>query len=289
MLEEYGKAMRNFRENRGFSLRMLAEGIVDPSTLAKYERGTTGLSFESLIPLLARLHITIGEFLYRARSFEQDPKAAFFSQVTRAYLDEDIDMLHILNEQATSKLATAPNRLPYDRLDLITIRAATAMLQDTQLDANDATFASAYFLENQDWYYYDLQSLRFICIFFSLEDLLAISRMLFTSVNTYSRVGNSMQYVNEIALEIIDGLISYGDLDNARKTIADFDKQPTIINSIMASLNLKELSAALKYLDGQEVSATTEFQKVIDTLRWLSFNQQAKQLTDQWNRLTKKS
>jgi Rgg/GadR/MutR family transcriptional activator len=287
MLEEYGKAMRDLREDRGFSLRMVAEGIINPATLAKFERGETALSFENLFPLLSRLNVTVGEFIYQANSFDRNAKVSFFNDVTNAYFRDDITALESMAAKAASKIEETPSRLPYDRINLITIRSAIASLQNTKLSHSDSSFASDYFLSLSNLFYYDLLALRFICDFFNASDTLRLSTSLFSMTRIYSKVGNSAQYVEEIALSVVERLIATGKLSDARRIIVLYRREQIISDSVTALLDLKELGAAIDYIEGRTSEANTIFKQVIATLRWLSLDQIAKQQIVQWNRLTK--
>ena len=90
--------------------------------------------------------------------------------------------------KAASKIEETPSRLPYDRINLITIRSAIASLQNTKLSHSDSSFASDYFLSLSNLFYYDLLALRFICDFFSTADTLRLSTSLFAMTRIYSKL-----------------------------------------------------------------------------------------------------
>ncbi|MGM0126370.1 hypothetical protein IGI37_003799 [Enterococcus sp. AZ194] len=62
-MEYSGKTYKYFREAKNFSVTQASEGIVSPQFLRKYESATCDISMTNFFQLLARINVTLTEFL----------------------------------------------------------------------------------------------------------------------------------------------------------------------------------------------------------------------------------
>lgn len=62
-MEYSGKTYKYFREAKNFSVKQASEGIVSPQFLRKYEANQCDISMTNFFKLLARINVTLAEFL----------------------------------------------------------------------------------------------------------------------------------------------------------------------------------------------------------------------------------
>lgn len=62
-MENTGQTFRYFRTQKALSIKEVADGIVTPQFLNKYERGESDIRFSNLIQLLTRMNVTMSEFI----------------------------------------------------------------------------------------------------------------------------------------------------------------------------------------------------------------------------------
>lgn len=69
-----GPEFKKIRKNQGLSLQQVADGILDVSTLSRWENGKTDIQFERVIKLLRKLHVTPEEFMFLAKVQRPHPR-----------------------------------------------------------------------------------------------------------------------------------------------------------------------------------------------------------------------
>lgn len=170
---DYGHAEYNIRKNnRNMSLADASAGIMDKTTLRKFEKGEISLSMAKLFPLLRRLRVAPSEFLYQGADFAVSPVASFFEELAAVYVQRDMPSLRRMLADAQRPRADESARLPFQRLDRITIEAAIKSLGQGELAAADVEFVTAYLVGQRNWFYYDLSILQYLPNFLSPETLI---------------------------------------------------------------------------------------------------------------------
>lgn len=69
-----GPEFKKLRNIQGLSLKQVSEGILDVSTLSRWENGKTDIQFERVIQLLRKLHVTPEEFMFLAKVQRPHPR-----------------------------------------------------------------------------------------------------------------------------------------------------------------------------------------------------------------------
>ncbi|WP_165964802.1 helix-turn-helix domain-containing protein [Periweissella cryptocerci] len=62
-MESIGEKFKNIRESKNLSLRFVAGNTTTSSFLSKFERGISGISLDTLMPVLRNMNMTTSEFL----------------------------------------------------------------------------------------------------------------------------------------------------------------------------------------------------------------------------------
>ncbi len=71
-MNEYGKTIRKIREEKGYTMQQLSDGILSTSFLSKFERGNSDISISYFFQILERLSLSYDEFLFVHNDFKLD-------------------------------------------------------------------------------------------------------------------------------------------------------------------------------------------------------------------------
>ena len=103
MFVEYGKTLRMIRQQKGITLKQLADNICSVSFLSKFERGDSDITLSLMTKLLDKLMMNFDEFLFIHNDYQPDQLEQFFKTAGTAYLSRDVKQLKQLKETALKK------------------------------------------------------------------------------------------------------------------------------------------------------------------------------------------
>ncbi len=103
MFVEYGKTLRMIRQQKGVTLKQLADNICSVSFLSKFERGDSDITLSLMNMLLEKLMINFDEFLYIHNDYQPDQLEQFFKAAGTALLNRDVNQLKHLKETTLHK------------------------------------------------------------------------------------------------------------------------------------------------------------------------------------------
>lgn len=287
MHPDYGSLIRSIRvNNRKLSLAQASAGIMDKTTLSKFEQGKMSLSFANLIPLLQRLRIAPSELLSFQNNYQLSKMGAFFYGVGEAYNRRDLITLgHLLEEQEAPHPDEPPN-LPFYRLNAIAIKAAMGMLQNKPLNQDDVSFASEYLVSQGTWFNYDLGILTYLPSFLAEDTLVWIAHNLYDQTSAFAAILNNASLIVEIALNVATVLIAGKHNYVAANWILNRSRDvPYVKDMITSELRLKQLEAAIEYHRGNTKTAEETNARILSTLHWLELTQKAAEIESLWPQL----
>ncbi|MCI2172183.1 Rgg/GadR/MutR family transcriptional regulator [Schleiferilactobacillus perolens] len=287
MVPDYGSFVHSIRtNNRRLSLAQTAYGIIDKSTLRKFEQGQTSLSFANIIPLLERLHIAPSELLYSKDNYQLSESASFFYSLAEAYNRRDlIQLQNLLNEQQAPH-PNEPPKLPFRRLNAIAIKAAMGMLQNKPISPEDVGFATDYLVSQSAWFHYDLSILTYLPSFLSGDTLVWIVHNLYDHVAPLSDILNNASLITEIALNVATVLIAgKHNYEAANWLLTRSRREKSVQDRITSELRVKQLDAAIDYHRGNTKSAEDTYARILSTLHWLGLEQKASEIENLWPQL----
>ena len=103
MFVEYGKTLRMIRQQKGITLKQLADNICSVSFLSKFERGDSDITLGLMTKLLEKLMVNFDEFLFIHNDYQPDQLDQFFKTAGTALLSRDVDQLKQLKGTALKK------------------------------------------------------------------------------------------------------------------------------------------------------------------------------------------
>src|SRR5699024_10191772 len=97
-MKNYGTTFRTFRQNKGYTLKQVATGIVSVSFLSKFERGDSDISFSTMGDLLDRIMVTFEEFYFFHNAGKSNVIEDFFNAAETAYVHRDLTTIDELKK-----------------------------------------------------------------------------------------------------------------------------------------------------------------------------------------------
>lgn len=156
-MKKYGETVRRVREQKGYTMQQLAEGILSVSFLSKFERGESDISLSHITRLLEKLSLTFEEFFYLHEDVGFDRLDYFFDKVEEAYVNRDLDLLTELKEIALEKWEI--HGLETFRHNLIMIDVYDSIIRSEKIDFREdsLSFLYTYLFDVEIWGYYELK------------------------------------------------------------------------------------------------------------------------------------
>lgn len=70
-MQDYGPIFKEFRINRGFSLKQIACDDLSISQLSRFERGESNISLNKFLLALQTIQLSLDEFMNRANNYKK--------------------------------------------------------------------------------------------------------------------------------------------------------------------------------------------------------------------------
>jgi len=155
-MKSYGETFRKIREEKGYSMKQVAEGIVSISFLSKFERGDSDISLSLFVQLLDRLFLSFDEFEFLHLDHKTSEMERFFQASNQAYLSRDLKSLRILKEEELEKWRRT--KLDPYRCNAIMIQVYEGIIKEVETTAReeDLDFLYHYLFKVEVWGYYEL-------------------------------------------------------------------------------------------------------------------------------------
>src|SRR5699024_8257580 len=155
-MKSYGETFRKIREEKGYSMKQVAEGVVSISFLSKFERGDSDISLSLFVQLLDRLFLSFDEFEFLHLDHKTSEMERFFQASNQAYLSRDLKSLRILKEEELEKWRRT--KLDPYRCNAIMIQVYEGIIKEVETTAReeDLDFLYHYLFKVEVWGYYEL-------------------------------------------------------------------------------------------------------------------------------------
>lgn len=275
-------------KDRKITVVQACAGIMSESSLRRFEQGKTSPYLVTILPLLDRVRISPSEFFTKESNFQSSNVASFYDAVSQAYNRRDVITLNRLLSKIQETHTTEPIGLPFNRLDQITVRSAIGMIQSTPLSEADSSFAVTYLKSQRNWFFYDLNMLRYIPLFLTKTDLVWLSQNIFSRASAYITVLNNADLVTNIVLNVETALIaSAREYDEAEDLLARSHRNNVLQDKLEFSAHRKVLEAALVFHQGDPTTANKMHAQILDALEVLSAGWNIQQVETMWPFLTK--
>ena len=110
-MEHLGKVFREFRTSRNYSLKEAAGESCSTSQLSRFELGESDLAVSRFFELLDNIHVTIENFMDKARDFQNHEHVAMMDKLFRFTTQMILQVFKSFKENNLKRLRV--RRLPF--------------------------------------------------------------------------------------------------------------------------------------------------------------------------------
>ncbi|WP_415579176.1 helix-turn-helix domain-containing protein [Filibacter tadaridae] len=187
-MKKYGETVRRIREQKGYTMQQLAEGILSVSFLSKFERGESDISLSYIIRLLERLSLTFEEFFYLHDSVGPGELEHFFDKANEAYVNRDLEQLTQLRKIALDKWEI--HGLETFRCNLVMLGVYECIIrgEKTTSTGDSLEFLYAYLFEVEIWGYYELRLYNSTMFLMPPEMVITLSKNAFEKSSRFGKL-----------------------------------------------------------------------------------------------------
>lgn len=182
-----GGTIQRIRTGKNISQAVLSENIISRPHLSLIENDKYDLSFNTLLKLLQKMHISMEEFLYLTENYTVSEARKLSVQLMSAANKGSIDELEEIQKKAKSKLNSQED-FEYFHLYLLTKTYIYLWNNNFKLDEEVEKIVQpikGYLLNLSEWYIYDLKLLNNILFVFDLSSIHSISKKVLKSLEKY--------------------------------------------------------------------------------------------------------
>jgi len=154
-MNNFGAILKKIRENRNFTQRGVANGIVSPSQLCEFENGERDIKLSKFYCILEKIGVTFEEFIHIANDYEFSGFQRILHKVLELYIagNEKALKKFLLDEEARE----VSEEDIYHELNCLMIKAAIGEIdKDFVLSQKEKNRISDYLVSIYDWAYYEL-------------------------------------------------------------------------------------------------------------------------------------
>ncbi len=294
-MKAYGETLRHIRENKGLTMKELADGICSISFLSKFERGDSDITLGLFTRVLEKLMMSFDEFLFIHHKFQPSQLEQFFKSISNAYKRSDSDALRKLKEQETKK---------WKQSGVETYHYHVLMLQmyesiidnkaiDKELNEEDIQKLSDYLFGVEVWGHYEFMLYNATMLFLDAEMVLQLSRTAYEKSIRYQE----FQKVNDVIGTILMNTIIYllgpvNQFTNEIRFQAELTEFFSYLNAlsvpenkIFERANLIQLKGAYELRSGNKDQGITIMQKAIHLFTELGSVGQANRIENYLNQI----
>jgi len=113
-MEHLGKVFREFRISKNYSLKEAAGEACSTSQLSRFELGESDLAASRFFEILDNIHVTIENFMDKARNFQHHEHVSLMAQIIPLYYSNDIAGFQKLQEEQLEKAKSSTNPLYFE-------------------------------------------------------------------------------------------------------------------------------------------------------------------------------
>lgn len=138
-MEHLGKVFREFRTSGNYSLKEAAGESCSTSQLSRFELGESDLAVSRFFEILDNIHVTIENFMDKARNFHNHEHVSMMAQIIPLYYSNDIAGFQKLQREQLEKAKSSTTPLYFELnwillQGLICQRDATYDMKQDDLD-----------------------------------------------------------------------------------------------------------------------------------------------------------
>lgn len=178
-MKNYGETFRTIREQKGYTMKQVSQGIVSISFLSKFERGASDISLTLFIKLLQRVSVTFEEFQFLHNNNRTDMLETFFQEASNAYMNRNLGQIDHLKKQELDKWKKTGME-PF-RCNAIMLNVYESIVRWTKFVSaeGDLEFLYDYLFKVEVWGYYELRLYNSTILLMNPEMVITLSETVY--------------------------------------------------------------------------------------------------------------
>ena len=287
-MKAYGETLRRIREQKGLTMKELAEGICSISFLSKFERGESDISLGLLTKVLEKLMISFDEFLYIHNEYKPDKLEEFFKNVSTAYYESS--SIHLKKLKRLEMKKWEKYKIPTYRYNILMIEVFEQIIDhkaiDKEIDHEAILLLSDYLFRVEVWGYYEFMLYNATMLFLNTDMVVQLSRTAFEKSTRYKMLPKVNTATATIMMNTISCLIGPVNHFNKRSEfqteISEFfsylEKLAIPESHLFERVNLLHLKGAFEIKCGNTETGIKKFQQAIQILTDLGAHGHSKRI-----------
>ncbi|WAA09136.1 helix-turn-helix domain-containing protein [Fervidibacillus albus] len=228
-MNNYGEVFRELRVTRGMSIVELADDFVSKSSISRFERMESDLTFEKLIHLLEKLKVSMNEFIYLNSQKQQ--KRSSLELLSKAIIDNDPNLLRQRLDNEWHLFQN--NKNIYSRLIATVLECHYKDLigEKIEFDQN-LQFLTDYFFRCELWTQFDVVLFGNAMAFLPIETAIVISKEIAKKTKTFHNNRQSFETIINTLENITMICLEKGRIEDAKdflRIIEQLDMDETFI------------------------------------------------------------
>ena len=280
MFVEYGKTLRMIRQQKGITLKELANNICSVSFLSKFERGDSDITLSLMTKLLEKLMMNFDEFLFIHNDYQVDQLELFFKTAGEAFLSRDVHQLKQLKETALNNWRQySVETYHYNALLLEIYESIVDTTYTTDgLKEYNIQLLSNYLFRVEVWGYYELKLYSGTMLLLDTDMVIMLSRTAYEKsarFKDYKKVSDSITAVLfNTVIFLLGSVTRFHEEFTYQKEFKEFisylEKVAIPESNLMERKYLLELKGAYDIRTGNKEEGIAKIRKAIRVLNDLN-------------------
>ena len=197
---KFGETFKQIRLTRKYSIEALADERVSKSTISRFERLESDITFDKLVVLLNKMQVSIGEFMFLS---EKDSEINALNQLPKFILGKDLEQLQLLMEQMWREYEK--DGIIYRKVSAILIEVHYNHLVKKEIEEDRLLFLTDYLFQCEVWTQFDLFILGNSIEYLPLSTSIVLTKELIKKTSLFQ--GNRLVFETVINILINTSLV----------------------------------------------------------------------------------
>ncbi|WP_086348857.1 helix-turn-helix domain-containing protein [Candidatus Enterococcus clewellii] len=240
---EIGETLRYLRENKHYTKKAVADGIVSISFYSQVEQGNSSITIELFFKLLKKLNVTFDEFFLIANDFTPSEEDRLWNNFISAYYEEDLGKMIKERNNIQQAIDNSFSENPVFETYLLTADLAINRTKYEQPQQKDIDKLFHILFSVDTWTLFELKLFINTIHFFDVDLIMLLSSKMLDYSNKYHTKTEHISMYNSALINLIGALLKHRLMDEAAYFI-------TILRRQSASHKDLYERNMLLYLDG---------------------------------------
>ncbi len=264
MEQKYGYVLRRLREEKGYSLRQVSNGILSTSFLSKFERGESNISLSHFIKIIERMNISLDEFVFAANEYKPGELDRLMADIATAYQRNNTSKLTLIKNKEYEKWEEYG--LNAYLCNSIMAEAKLLDLEKKEIDKKKREYLANYLFNIELWGNYELVIYANSLTIFPPATVIALSKEIVKKTSMYKLVHKNFVQILGIFINTIIVCLENNLLNDALYFILTLENMHMAENLFYERTLLVFLKGIYEIKKGNIPEGESLCRKAIDTM-----------------------